>query len=68
MRAGGWKEKWFAPREAVEQERQRVAKQQAMAEGASAMHTAGAIAEQGGKGIAAVQQAIEPQQAAGKPA
>jgi hypothetical protein len=68
MRAAGWKEKWFAPIEAVAEEGKRIEKQQAMAQGATAMHTAGAIAEQGGKGIAAVQQAIEPQQAAGKPA
>jgi len=63
MRAAGWKQKWFNPKEAVDARREQQAKE---AEEAKAMEAAAGmaqIAEQGGKGISAI-AGIEGQGAA----
>ena len=51
MRASGWKQKWFKPIEAVDQRRQQMAQEAAIAKGMEAVQSAGAVAEQGGKGM-----------------
>lgn len=58
MRAGGWKAKWMKPRDAVAAKAEELAKAAAMQKGAEALGTAGAVAEQGGKGMAAIDQAM----------
>lgn len=71
MRAAGWKQKWFKPREAVDARREQQAQQEQEAEMAQQLSTAGQIAEQGGKGIDALANAgasvMQPQQAPGGP-
>lgn len=57
MRAGGWKAKWFKPKEAVAQKQEQNAKAAAIQTGAQALATAGQVAEQGGKGAVALQEA-----------
>jgi hypothetical protein len=57
MRAAGFKAAWFKPKEAVAQRQDEMAKAAAMAKGAEALGAAGAIAEQGGKGAVALQEA-----------
>jgi hypothetical protein len=62
MRAGGWKAKWFAPKEAITQRREmdaQKAQEQALMQQIGA---AGQIAEQGGRGIQSVRQALAPDQ------
>ena len=58
MRAGGWKAKWFKPKDAVEKRQQEMAKAAAMQKGAEALATAGTVAEQGGKGMKEIQEAM----------
>ena len=61
MRAAGWKAKWFKPKDAVAAKSEELAKAQAMAQGMEALGAAGQVAEQGGKGMAAVDQAMNGQ-------
>ena len=58
MRAAGWKAKWFNPKDAVEKKQKQNAQAAAMQKGAEAMATAGAVAEQGGKGMMAIDEAM----------
>lgn len=51
MRAGGWKQKWFKPIEAVEQKRIALAQQQLLAEGTAGVGAAAQVAETGGKAL-----------------
>lgn len=61
MRAAGWKQKWFKPIQAVQQRRQEMEKQAAMAQGAQALGAGGEVAEQIGKGAEALGKAgIQP--------
>lgn len=57
MRAAGWKAKWFKPREAVAAKTEQLTQAAAMQKGMEALGSAGAIAEQGGKGMAEVANA-----------
>ena len=57
MRAAGWKAKWFKPKEAVEARQEQLAKQAMLAKGAEALGVMGQVAEQGGKGMAALRDA-----------
>jgi hypothetical protein len=57
LRANGFKAKWFKPREAVEQRQKQMAQAAAMAKGMETLGAAGTIAEQGGKGMAALNEA-----------
>lgn len=53
----GWKEKWFKPREAVDEKRQQLMQQQAAQQALLAAQQGGQVVEQGGKAAQAVQQA-----------
>ena len=57
MRAAGWKQKWFKPKEAVAEKQQQLAQQAMMAKGAETLGAAGQVAEQGGKAMTALQEA-----------
>lgn len=57
MRGLGWKAKWFKPKEAVEKKQQELAQAAMMQKGVEAMGAAGQVAEQGGKGAQALQEA-----------
>src|SRR3990167_3323772 len=59
MRAAGWKSKWFKPKEAVMQKQQENTRAAAMAKGMETMAAAGQVAEQGGRGVMAVEEAIQ---------
>lgn len=55
MRAAGWKAEWFNPPEAVEAERQRMAQQTQLQETMGGIADAGAVAEQVGTGMKALE-------------
>lgn len=57
LRANGFKAKWFNPKERVAQRQQELAKAAEMAKGMETLGAAGAVAEQGGKGMAAMNEA-----------
>lgn len=57
MRAAGWKQKWFKPKEAVAEKQQQLTQQAMMAKGAETLGAAGQVAEQGGKAMTALQEA-----------
>src|SRR3990167_8249825 len=57
MRAAGWKQKWFKPKEEVEKRAAEIAKAAAMAKGMEALGAAGQVAEPGGKGMTALAEA-----------
>ena len=57
LRSSGFKAKWFKPREAVAQRQQENAKAAALARGMDSLGAAGGIAEQAGKGMAALNEA-----------
>jgi hypothetical protein len=54
MRAAGWKQKWFKPKEAVGEARVRQDEEAQAQKLAQDLATAGQVAEQGGKGIEAM--------------
>jgi hypothetical protein len=62
MRAAGWKAKWFKPKDAVAMAEEAQAKAAEMAKGMEALGAAGQVAEQGGKGMAAIDQAMNGEQ------
>jgi hypothetical protein len=64
MRAAGWKAKWFNPKEAVAKKAEELAKAAAMQKGMEAVGAGGAVAEQAGKGMAAIDQAMNGEAAA----
>lgn len=57
LRAKGFKAKWFKPLEAVAARRQQLNQQMAMQQGMETLGQAGAVAEQGGKGVQALMEA-----------
>jgi len=57
MRASGWKAEWFNPPEAVEQRQKEMAEEAAQAKGMETINAAGMAAEQGGKGLEALNKA-----------
>lgn len=57
MRSLGWRAKWFKPEKAVQAKQIEMAKAAQMQQGAMALQAAGTIAEQGGKGMTAMQEA-----------
>lgn len=61
MRAKGWKQKWFKPREAVDERRAQEAEKAQLAETMEAVGAAGATAQQAGQGIDALMKAGMPQ-------
>lgn len=61
VRAAGVKQKWLNPKEVVEQAAEAQAKAAAMQKGMEAIGAGGAVAEQAGKGMAAVDQAMNGQ-------
>lgn len=60
LRSNGWKQKWFKPKEAVEQRRAQMAEEAQAQQLAQELAAAGQIAEQGGKGIDALMTAGQP--------
>lgn len=54
LRSGGWKAKWFKPKEAVEEKRAAQAQEQQVAKLAQEVAMAGQVAEQSGKGLDAL--------------
>jgi len=54
MRSAGWKQDWFAPEEAVEQQRAAQAQQQQAEQAMQQIAAGGQVAEQAGKGISAL--------------
>jgi hypothetical protein len=61
MRAAGWKQKWFKPKEAVDERREQEAEKAQLAEIMETAGAAGQVAEQGGKGIDAIMKAGQQQ-------
>jgi hypothetical protein len=59
MRAAGWKAKWFNPEEAVEEAKQQQQQAQQAQEQMMSAQMLGQAAEQGGKGLAAINKAGE---------
>lgn len=57
MRAGGWKAKWFKPREAIDERRAQMAEEAQQAKVMQELAAAGQVAEQGGKGAEAITRA-----------
>lgn len=57
LRANGWKQKWFKPKEAIERARVAQVEEQQAAKIAQQLATAGQVAEQGGKGLDALMNA-----------
>lgn len=51
MRAGGWKAKWFNPKDAVDEERKRIAQEAEVQKGLGIASAASHIANQGGQGL-----------------
>lgn len=62
MRSAGWKAKWFKPKEAIGQRREFDAQKAQEAQLMQQIGAAGQLAEQGGRGIQAVRQALAPDQ------
>jgi hypothetical protein len=58
LRSHGFKQNWFNPKDAVAQAAEQQAKAAAMQKGMEAIGAGGAVAEQAGKGMAAVDQAM----------
>ena len=60
LRAYGWKQKWFKPKQAVQSARQQMAQEAEAQQTVEDIATAGAVAEQSGRGIDALNQALTP--------
>jgi hypothetical protein len=58
MRAAGWKATWFNPKEEVAVQQKQHQQQAMMAKGVEAIGALGGVAEQGGKGMSAIKEAM----------